>query len=730
MLKYKKVYLILYDGGYFMLQLYWGVSFITLFVVCFVYKISAKELHTTQKGKSLKYIIIIGAMLIAVDILWVLSEDNVLNFNNLIPDKILAASYYSIKGIAAYFSFMYSEMMQKSTDDEASLKKKVFYCFMTVPALTIIGLSIASIWTGWFFEITDSGIHERGALYILQSLVIAAYLLITGTKAIVLSFSQNNAYARNRLFSISFYSWLLLSLGTLQSFVPNSVPFINIAIAISIIQAYFFIDTFEREQMTNFAKIQSFSKLFLSAYYIDMKRRTIERIDVSDAIKKKSQFSEHKHARLRPYEKAITQYARNYVHPQDRNTFMEVLNLGYIEERLSEESPNYYVTYRQLCGDSYKWYRMYVVLTSAFDSADSNNAIVCFLNVDEEQKQIARSTYYKNMFTGAAADVYSKIIQVNVTKNRVYNLSFKSGKIVKEDTEKTIDEHMSFFSSTIAEEFREQIISSCGKMIESESTGDVLSYGYKGTTPHPDGGFGWYTTTIRSMEYEGDKLLLIFITDNTDKIRSLEALEEKKRAERMNGFIVNVLSSAVEFRSLETGDHVNRVTKFTETILREFLKRYPEYNIKEEDIHQISSAAALHDVGKIAIPDRILMKPGKLTDEEFDEMKKHPLYGCEILGRFENKEDSFYRYCYDICRYHHERFDGRGYPEGLKGDETPIWAQIVAIVDVYDALTHNRSYKKAFSTEVAIQMINNGECGCFSPKLLECFNTTVHTLEV
>ena len=133
------------------------------------------------------------------------------------------------------------------------------------------------------------------------------------------------------------------------------------------------------------------------------------------------------------------------------------------------------------------------------------------------------------------------------------------------------------------------------------------------------------------------------------------------------------------------------------------------------------NASALHDIGKIAIPDNILLKPGKLTDEEYTEMKKHTIYGCQMLEHFKQDENEFYRYCYDICRYHHERDDGRGYPDGLQGDEIPVWAQVVSIVDVYDALVNKRVYKEAFDVEEAINMIKEGKCGVFSPKLLKCF---------
>ena len=134
----------------------------------------------------------------------------------------------------------------------------------------------------------------------------------------------------------------------------------------------------------------------------------------------------------------------------------------------------------------------------------------------------------------------------------------------------------------------------------------------------------------------------------------------------------------------------------------------------------MANAAALHDIGKIAIPDNILLKPGKLTREEFEIMKTHTTKGCEILERFKQEDSDYYRYCYDICRYHHERYDGKGYPDGLAGDEIPLWAQIVSVVDVYDALVSPRVYKAAFSVDEAFRMIYDGECGTFNPAVLEC----------
>ena len=190
------------------------------------------------------------------------------------------------------------------------------------------------------------------------------------------------------------------------------------------------------------------------------------------------------------------------------------------------------------------------------------------------------------------------------------------------------------------------------------------------------------------------------------KERTKELVAVQAKLENNNEFLINALSSVVEFRSLESGEHIKRVRYFTRILLNYLKEYYPEYNLTKEQIDLIVNASVLHDIGKIAIPDSILLKPGKLTADEFEEMKKHTTYGCEILGKFRQEDSDFYRYCYDICRHHHERYDGNGYPDGLAGDDIPIWAQVVSIVDVYEA----------------VRMIHNNECGVFSPQILECFD--------
>lgn len=190
--------------------------------------------------------------------------------------------------------------------------------------------------------------------------------------------------------------------------------------------------------------------------------------------------------------------------------------------------------------------------------------------------------------------------------------------------------------------------------------------------------------------------------------------------------IVNTLATVTEFRSVESGQHVVRIRKFAKILLAAVSELYPDYGLTERKIDMISSASVLHDIGKVQIPDHILNKPGKLTKEEFEIMKSHTTAGAEIIRTMSGVMDEEYlRYAYNICRYHHERWDGKGYPDGLRQHTIPICAQAVALCDVYDALTTPRVYKDAFPHETAVRMIIGGECGQFNPEIIRAFGVVV-----
>lgn len=214
--------------------------------------------------------------------------------------------------------------------------------------------------------------------------------------------------------------------------------------------------------------------------------------------------------------------------------------------------------------------------------------------------------------------------------------------------------------------------------------------------------------------------------------RLVQMVSDQIRARENNtDMLVGVLSHIVEFRNGESGAHVWHIRIITEMLLHRLLEISSRYSITAEQQDMIPLASALHDIGKIGIDEKILNKPGKLTPEEFEVIKTHSMLGAQILYDLDNfSEQPLLQTAYEIARWHHERWDGRGYPDGLKGDEIPISAQLVSLADVYDALTSERCYKKAFSHEKAMQMILNGECGAFNPLLLQCLTNIQSDLKV
>lgn len=215
------------------------------------------------------------------------------------------------------------------------------------------------------------------------------------------------------------------------------------------------------------------------------------------------------------------------------------------------------------------------------------------------------------------------------------------------------------------------------------------------------------------------------VSEQTDELR-----EQARKLRENSAQMIDTLSTIIEFKNMESSQHIYNIRTITKLLLTELCMRHGDYGLTPQEIENISEAAAMHDIGKIAIPDEILNKPGKLTKEEYEIMKTHCQKGCEILERLSKVQNlAYFDYCYEICRHHHERFDGKGYPDGLVGNETPIWAQAVSLADVYDALTSKRVYKEAYSGDKAAKMIMAGECGAFNPVLMDTLTALLPVLK-
>lgn len=206
---------------------------------------------------------------------------------------------------------------------------------------------------------------------------------------------------------------------------------------------------------------------------------------------------------------------------------------------------------------------------------------------------------------------------------------------------------------------------------------------------------------------------------NTVEDQQTQLLAQAKRIINLSNGMIEALAAAIEFRDGESGDHVRRIRTITRLILEGTTLGE---GLSAHEIDAIEMASMMHDVGKIAIPDAILCKPGRLTPEEFEVIKSHTIVGADMMERIPQfRQLDAYDFAVDIARHHHERWDGRGYPDGLVGDEISIWSQVVALADVYDALRSKRVYKDAYGREKVMQMITGGECGAFNPGLLKAF---------
>lgn len=250
-------------------------------------------------------------------------------------------------------------------------------------------------------------------------------------------------------------------------------------------------------------------------------------------------------------------------------------------------------------------------------------------------------------------------------------------------------------------------------LITAESSQNILKQGYD----------------LGVVDIIGKPIVPFFIKRRIENVIQLNQIvnrqeavlrEQAEKIQELNGSVIETLATAIEFRDCESGEHVQRIRDLTLLFLKKLSRLHPECGVPKQEITLIAEAAVMHDIGKIAIPDNVLNKPGRLTQDEFEIMKTHSVKGCELLDSIPKlKENPIYEYAYDICRHHHERWDGRGYPDGLKGNDISLWAQIVSVADVYDALVNERVYKRAYPHDVAVQMIINGECGQFNPVLMD-----------
>lgn len=498
----------------------------------------------------------------------------------------------------------------------------------------------------------------------------------------------------------------------------------------------------QKRELTHFSNIMdSLKNQYATLIYANLKTDEAEPYLLSDAIT----GGEFTPSVLNSYSILLKEYCSNIVYSSDRDKFCENVAIENVVKQL-ETSDRFSFEYRIAPAGEIINMRMDYWRTK--DDVDITHVVMGFVNISEE-KQHERAEKKKSAIINGLVNSFEYVCYVNygngeceeyhVSKEFDYYFNvigeveplkrfiaiFKHG--MSNDEYKIFRER--FDQNVILDEVLENGTYSIECKINLGKGVKHYNVIAIGNADNPEAVvFGLVDideqvrAEIEKKERIKEKEYSIQL-EKTISERTAELHEKAKSLNQINEDITELLGNITEARDTESGTHIKRVKGYTKILATHIKDEFPEYGLDDEMIALITSASALHDIGKIMIPDSILRKPGKFTPEEFDVMKSHCEKGCEMLKMAPKGWDKKYLgFSMEICRYHHEKWDGKGYPEGLKEDEIPISAQIVSIADCFDALTTKRVYKDAYELEEAFNMIVNGECGCFSKKMITAFS--------
>lgn len=498
----------------------------------------------------------------------------------------------------------------------------------------------------------------------------------------------------------------------------------------------------QRKELSHFSNIMdSLKNKYSSIFYANLNTDELEPYLISEPIRRYG-FSEDT---VKSYDKLLKSYCEGIVYSSDRDSFAENVSKEKVKASL-QANDRYSFDYRIAVAGEIKYLRLDFWRTK--NDVDITHVVMGFVDISETKKKeddekkknsmikgLVKSFEYvcyfnygngecEEYYVSKAFDYYFSIIGETDAFKRFVAI-FKHGM----EAEVYDSFKMKFDQNVILSELDDQGTYSFDCKLNLGNGAKYYNIIAIGNESNPEGvTFGisdiddQVRAEIEKKERIKEKEYSIQL-EKTISERTAELHEKARSLNQINEDITELLGNITEARDTESGTHIKRVKGYTRILANHIRDEFPEYGLDDEMIALITSASALHDIGKIMIPDNILRKPGKFTKEEFDVMKTHCEKGCEMLKMAPKGWDKKYLgFSMEICRYHHEKWDGKGYPEGLREDAIPISAQIVSIADCFDALTTKRVYKDAFELEEAFNMIVNGECGCFSDKMIQAFS--------
>ena len=488
----------------------------------------------------------------------------------------------------------------------------------------------------------------------------------------------------------------------------------------------------------NEKEISSFMKIFMerivSAYYVNLD-------DLSWKVFINPDDTSKKYQPTGSYLDAVGLYIESEVALDDQKTMYEIVKPEFIREHIKDGNTYTYLLKDISRGDD-RYYRY-----QAVQGEDENHAVIAFIDATEEvSRQVelrdAKDKIKANNIIDILSSEYNAVYYCNEDTHD-YDILFQQGFVKNELMQlkamcpKYEDGFNFYIKMFVHPDDRENMareLSNVPNLLQKRKSvriefrrlyGDKYLYtelycvkiGEAEDKLHEFVAGFIENDEIYRSKIEQQKQLEYIIAERTAELEN-----RNKTLNRISEDIIELLGNITEARDVESGEHIRRVKGFTNILARQVMNDFPEYGLRPDIIELMTSASALHDIGKITIPDSILLKPGKLTNDEFEVMKTHCNKGCEMLRHApEDWSPAYLKISMDICKYHHERYDGRGYPDGLSGEEIPVSAQIVAVADCFDALISKRVYKDEYDWETAYNMILNGECGAFSENIMSAF---------
>lgn len=616
-------------------------------------------------------------------------------------------------------------------------KKVPSMILMVLPAVVMIVIDAVGSLKGTLIADSES------ILYKMQIFGPVVYYVPALFAALFMMLSTKDSDRRSRAVALFLFPYSILFCMVFQGITGKDYTSLGCLASMTVLICIRLVTLgrIQRRELGHFSNIMDSLKNEYSAIiYVNMEKDTLEpyMVDRRGEMFYKKQMAGCNITQM------VEMYTTERVYSPDQAMFKENLNVDNIKERLREDDV-YSFMYRAKIEGEVQTYELDV--WKAKNDTDNNNFVIGFLNRTKE-KEIADISEQKESVIRGIAEGFEYVGYINYGNGNVedYRISESFAKVLEQMPGDTVvDKCVPFFKQCVPEADREEVVAKLKRNVvfdEIEQNGDYdvecqldVGNGYRyhhiKFTPDPGNPECINVCVVdiddqmraeiekgeRKKEKEYSIQLEATITD-----RTIELHEKAKSLNQLNEDIIELLGNITEARDTESGEHIRRVKGFTNILARHIMEDCPEYGLNEEKIKLITSASALHDIGKISIPDQILLKPGKFTADEFDVMKTHCEKGCEILEKAPaGWSKDYLDFSMEICHYHHEKWDGKGYPNGLKGDEIPISAQIVAIADCFDALTSERVYKDAYSPDKAIEMILGGECGAFSDVMLKAF---------